>query len=111
MEDFMKRRSVLVALSILLAIPLLGFGVPGPAPVTLSSAVTTLTLVSGGGAGGFGTADPIVQYAIVGGSSGQARITLAYPAWSTPIPGTRWVNTTGLLTPDQASFKTTNYTV
>jgi hypothetical protein len=112
MEDLMKRRSVLVALSILLAIPLLGFGVPGPAPVTLSSAVTTLTLVSGGGAGGFGTADPIVKYAIVGGGSGPARIVSPNPAWST-IPGTRWVNTSGVanVPSDQATNKTTNYTV
>jgi hypothetical protein len=109
----MKRRSVLVALSILLAIPLLGFGAPGPAPVTLSSAVTTLTLVSGGGAGGFGTPDPSTTYAIVGGGSGPARIVSANPAWST-IPGTRWVNTSGVAPvggTDQATFKTTNYTV
>jgi hypothetical protein len=108
-EDSMKRRSLLVALSILLAIPLLGFGRPGPALVPVASP-TILTLISGGGSGGFGTPDPIVKYAIVGGSSGQARIVSPNAAYGI-IPGTRWVNTSGLASPDQAFLKTTNYSV
>jgi hypothetical protein len=105
----MKRRIVLIALSIVLAIPLLGLGVPGPASAPVASS-TTLTLISGGGLGGVGTPDPIVKYAIVGGSSGQARIVAPNVAYAI-IPGTRWVNTTGLTTCDQACNKTTNYTV
>lgn len=106
----MKRRIVLVALSIVLAIPLFGFGMPGPASVPVASpTVTTLTLVSGGGSGGFGTPDPIVKYAIVGGSSGQAVLVSPNAVYAI-IPGTRWVNTTGLPAPDQALNKTVNYT-
>ncbi len=105
----MKRSIVFVALSILLSIPLLGFGMPGPAPVPVASPVTTLTLISGGGSGGLGTLDPLVKYAIVGGSSGEARIVLPNVAYNI-IPGTRWVNTTGLSIPDQAFLKNTDYT-
>ncbi len=109
----MKRRLGFVALSIALAIPLLGFGVPGSALVPAASPTTTLTLISGGGSGGFGTPDLITTYAIVGGGSGQALIASPHPAWSV-IPGTRWVNTSGVATPgstDQALNKTTNYMV
>jgi hypothetical protein len=108
----MKRPIVFVALSILLSIPLFGFGIPGPASVPVAGpTITTLALISGGGSGGFGTPDPIVTYATVGGSSGQARIVLPQPVYAI-IPGTRWVNTTGKPTaPDQASNKVTNYTV
>ncbi len=105
----MKRRIVLIALSIVLAIPLLGLGVPGPASVPVASS-TTLTLISGGGPGGLGSPDPIVKYAIVGGSSGQARIVSPNPAYAI-IPGTRWVNTTGSPIQDQAFRRTTDYTV
>jgi hypothetical protein len=110
----MKHRILLVALSILLAIPLLGLGAPAAVPATPASRIHTLTLVSGGGTGGFGTPDPITTYAIVGGSSGQAGIISANVAYGT-IPGTRWVNTTGVAisgtTNDQASYMTTNYVV
>ena len=106
----MKRPMVLVALSILLSIPLLGFGMPEPALVPVASPMTTLTLISGGGSGGFGTPDPIVKYAIVGGASGQARIVSPNVAYGL-VPGTRWVNTSGLASPDQALLKTANYSV
>jgi hypothetical protein len=99
----MKHRIVLVALSILLAIPLLGFAAPAAVPVTQACTINTLTLISGGGSG--------TTYSIVGGSSGQAKIVSANAAYGL-IPGTRWVNTTGSNLPgDQATNKTTNYVV
>jgi len=76
------------------------------------AAPTSITIISGGGSGGFGTPDPITTYSIPSIGSGSAYIRLPVSSYTT-IPGTRWVNTTGsgTLASDQASFQTASYTV
>ena len=76
------------------------------------AAATSITIVSGGGSGGFGTIDPVTTYSIPLVGSGSAYITPAVSSYAT-IPGTRWVNTTGSnsSTDDQASFRITTYIV
>lgn len=84
----------------------------GTASAPAYAAPTSITLISGGGSGGFGTPDPNIMYSIPSIGSGSAYIRTPVSAYAT-IPGTRWVNTTGsgTLASDQASFQTAIYTV
>ncbi len=76
-----------------------------------AAAPNTITIISGGGAGGFGTADPVTAYSIPSlGTAGPAYIVSPNPLYAT-IPGTRWVNTTGTTAADQGTNRTANYTV
>ncbi len=106
------RRLFSAALSLVAAVSIVGI-------TPLVAGASTITLVSGGGAGAPGTADPITTYQIGAGSPGPALITNPDPAWST-IPGTRWVNTSGAPGTDAGSGSfgdcvsggvTTDYTV
>ncbi len=71
-----------------------------------------ITIISGGGSGEVGTPDPLITYSIPSGDSGPAVIMPTFTTYAT-IPGTRWVNTSGLsgfTAPDQGSSQTTTYT-
>jgi hypothetical protein len=74
-------------------------------------AATSITLVSGGGSGGFGSADPNVTYAIAAtGATGPAIIVSPNEAYAA-ISGARWINTTGSTGGDQASGRTVGYSI
>jgi hypothetical protein len=76
------------------------------------AATTSITILSGGGSGGVGTPDPAIMYSAPSGNYGSAVIMPTYLTYAT-IPGTRWVNTSGLsgfTEPDQGSSQTITYT-
>ncbi len=76
-----------------------------------AAAPNSITIISGGGAGGFGSIDPVTAYAVPAlGTAGSAFIVAPNPLYAT-IPGTRSVNTTGSTLADQGTNRTANYTV
>ncbi|HET6822479.1 MAG TPA: PxKF domain-containing protein [Anaerolineales bacterium] len=84
-------------------------GAAGSAPAFAAS--TSITIISGGGSGGVGTPDPVTTYSIPSARQGSAVIMTPHFSYTT-IPGTRWVNTSGVSnTVDQGSSQTTTYTV
>jgi hypothetical protein len=111
MKQFIRTTTQLSLRLFLLAGLLAGLlGAAGGSPAY--AATTSITIVSGGGSGGFGTPDPVTTYSIPSVSSGSAVIITPNPSYAT-ILGTRWVNTTGSSSPsgDQASFRITTYAV
>jgi hypothetical protein len=77
--------------------------------VTPALAASTITLVSGGGAGDFGTPDPSVTYSIPAiGATGAAVITRPNGGYGA-ITGARWINTTGSTGIDQSTILSTDY--
>ena len=83
-------------------------GAAGGSPA--HAATTPITIISGGGSGGFGTPDPVTTYSVPSVGSGPALIMDPVSFYAT-IPGTRWVNTSGSHTaPDQGTSPTTTTT-
>ncbi len=74
-------------------------------------AASTITLVSGAGAGDFETPDPNVTYSIPAiGASGAAVVVAPHGVYAA-ISGARWINTTGSTNDDQASSQTAEYSI
>jgi hypothetical protein len=116
MKQFIRSRSMVAAgrglhylLTVILTLAVtLANGAPAYATPTTT---TSITLISGGGSGGVGTPDPITTYSIPSAGSGSAVIMPTHPGYAT-IPGTRWINTSGLNhVVDQGSSQTTSYMV
>jgi hypothetical protein len=93
---------------VLVGASLLGLTLGVAAPVL---AATSITLVSGAGSGGFGTADPNVTYAIPATGATAAAVLVEPNEAYAAISGARWINTTGSTGGDQASGHTTSYSI
>jgi hypothetical protein len=96
--SLLRRGSLLVALAASFLL--------GALPAYAASSTHSITIVTGGGPGGIGTADPLWTYS-VGGASGSAVIMTPHPAYAPPISGSRWINTSGSSTVADLGCNTT----
>jgi hypothetical protein len=94
--------------SLLVIVSMLGLTLGVVTPVL---AATTITLVSGAGNGAFETPDPNVTYAIPSIPASGAAVIVAPHGVYASISGARWINTTGNTGDDQASGRTTDYSI
>lgn len=99
-QSLLRRSGLSVALAAALLM--------GAVSAYAASTTQSITIVTGGGAGGVGTADPLWTYT-VGAASGSAVVMTPHFLYAAPISGSRWINTSGsnLASPPDAGCNTT----